>query len=74
VTKSWFGCSTDEFNTQKGKKCVVPFSERVEVLNACKYVSKVFPEDSWDQKVSDIQRVGADIFAMEATGRENLNF
>lgn len=68
------GCSTDEFNTQKGKKCVVPFSERVEVLSACRYVSKVFPEASWDQKISDIQREGADIFAIGSDWEGKFEF
>ncbi len=58
------GCSTDEFNASKGKHSVMPYDQRVEVLEACRYVDKVFPENSWDQKPEDIRREGADIFAM----------
>jgi len=58
------GCSTDEFNKEKGKNCVIPYSDRVEILLSCRYVDEVFPETSWDQKVHDIKRFGANIFAM----------
>ncbi|MCD1628162.1 adenylyltransferase/cytidyltransferase family protein [Seohaeicola saemankumensis] len=58
------GCSSDEFNRIKGKTCVMPFEHRAEILMACRYVADVFPEDSWDQKVGDIHRFNADVFAM----------
>lgn len=58
------GLSTDEFNAQKGKRCVIPFSERREVLLSCRHVDMVFPEESWDQKVDDVKKYGANVFAM----------
>jgi len=58
------GCSTDEFNARKGKSSVMPYEQRVEILEACRYVDKVFPENDWEQKQEDIRREGADIFAM----------
>jgi glycerol-3-phosphate cytidylyltransferase len=58
------GCSTDAFNGVKGKACVMPYSERAEILAACRYVDEVFPEDSWGQKVDDVRRNAVDIFAM----------
>lgn len=58
------GCSTDEFNSLKGKKSVMPYEQRVEILQACKYVDDVFPENDWSQKREDILREKADIFAM----------
>lgn len=58
------GCSTDEFNAIKGKKCVMPYADRAEILSACRYVDQVFPENTWEQKPGDIQKFGADIFAM----------
>lgn len=58
------GCSTDEFNEKKGKKCIIPFIDRVNILESCRYVDIVFPEESWDQKISDIRKFDANIFAM----------
>jgi len=58
------GCSTDEFNKLKGKKSIMPYDQRVEILQACRYVDHVFPENNWDQKREDILREKADIFAM----------
>ena len=58
------GCSTDEFNREKGKKALVPYAQRVAILKACRYVDDVFPESTWDQKRTDIVQKNADIFAM----------
>lgn len=58
------GCSTDEFNATKGKKTIIPFDQRQEVLASCRYVDAVFPETRWDQKRDDIVAQKADIFAM----------
>jgi glycerol-3-phosphate cytidylyltransferase len=58
------GCSTDEFNMLKGKKSMMPYGHRVDILQACRYVDAVFPEENWGQKRIDIAREGADIFAM----------
>lgn len=58
------GLSTDDFNHLKGKRCVIPFDERKEVLEACKYVDLVFPENSWEQKKDDVIFYDANIFAM----------
>ena len=58
------GISSDEFNELKGKKSFFSYAERAEIISACKYVDEVFPEHNWEQKVSDVKRVGADIFAI----------
>src|SRR5690606_12128655 len=58
------GLSTDEFNAQKGKRTVIPFEARREVLLACRYVDKVIPETCWEQKRADILRENAQVFAM----------
>ncbi len=58
------GISSDEFNHVKGKKSFFSYEERAEIVSACKYVDEVFPEHSWDQKVSDIIKYKANIFAM----------
>ena len=58
------GCSTDEFNQLKGKKCIFPYSDRSEILESCQYVDQVFPEESWEQKVDDIKKYDVDTFAI----------
>lgn len=58
------GVSTDEFNNEKGKQCVIPYSERANIVSAIKYVTKVIPETSWDQKSTDIKKYNADCFIM----------
>lgn len=58
------GLSSDEFNSIKGKTTVMPFDQREAVLLSCKFVDRVFPEESWDQKPNDIKRESASIFAM----------
>mgnify|MGYP006272090333 CR=1 FL=1 len=56
--------STDEFNEKKGKYSVVSFADRFEILSAIKFVDQVIPEQSWEQKVSDVLKYNVDIFAI----------
>ena len=58
------GVSTDEFNMVKGKKTIIPYEQRVEILNSCRYVDLTFAENTWEQKPVDIARFEAHIFAM----------
>jgi len=58
------GLSSEEFNAIKGKKTIISYSDRKEILESCRYVDKVFPENNWEQKRQDILREKADIFAM----------
>ncbi|WP_113910617.1 adenylyltransferase/cytidyltransferase family protein [Roseovarius dicentrarchi] len=67
------GCSTDEFNAEKGKLCVTPYEGRAEILRACRYVDLVIPEESWDQKRRDIRTYNADIFAMGSDWTDRFN-
>ncbi|MCE8007029.1 adenylyltransferase/cytidyltransferase family protein [Aestuariivita sp.] len=57
-------CSTDEFNALKGKQTAIPFAHRVEVLEACKHVDLVIPEERWEQKRQDIVDHKVNLFAM----------
>lgn len=63
--------STDEFNAIKGKKSVVPFADRVEMVRACRFVDEVIAETDWTQKEADIARYAADALVMggDWTGR-----
>lgn len=56
--------STDEFNAIKGKTTVIPFADRVEIVQNIKCVDEVIAENDWEQKVSDIQKYNVSIFAM----------
>lgn len=56
--------STDEFNSLKGKKTVISYQQRAEIVEAIKYVDKVIPEHNWEQKVTDIKIYNVDTFAM----------
>lgn len=63
-TRLVVGLSTDEFNALKGKKSVMPYEDRKAVLEACRFVDEVFPENNWNQKLPDAVRTGADVFVM----------
>jgi len=56
--------STDEFNLQKGKKVMIPYAQRAEIVANIKCVDMVIPENSWEQKVEDIKKYDIDIFAI----------
>lgn len=56
--------STDEFNLLKGKTCVIPFEERAAIVEGIKYVTKVIPENDWDQKISDVKKYKVDAFVI----------
>jgi glycerol-3-phosphate cytidylyltransferase len=58
------GCSTDSFNELKGKRTIVRFEDRLEILRSCRHVDIAFPENSWDQKRSDIVKYEVNIFGM----------
>lgn len=56
--------STDEFNEHKGKKAYYDYEHRKIVVEAIRYVDKVIPESSWEQKVADVKEYDIDIFVM----------
>ncbi len=58
------GLSTDEFNRIKGKKTLIPFEERREIIKSICYVDEVIPEESWDQKEKDIKKLNIETFVM----------
>jgi len=58
------GVSTDEFNLLKGKKTLIPFDQRADIVAAIQYVDKVIPEENWEQKISDIQELDIDLFVI----------
>ncbi len=59
------GLSTDEFNNkEKNKECYFDYENRKLLLDAVKYVDLVIPEETWEQKVSDIQKYNIDVFVI----------
>lgn len=59
------GLSTDEFNNkEKNKECYFDYENRKSLLDAVKYVDLVIPEETWEQKVTDIQKYNVDVFVI----------
>lgn len=66
--------SSDEFNAIKGKKSVMSFEERKEILENIKYVDKVIREDHWDQKIEDVKKYDVDVFVMGDDWKGKFDF
>ena len=58
------GVSTDEFNKKKNKVTVIPFEQRVAIVQNIKGVDAVISENSWNQKEKDILKYDVSVFAM----------
>ncbi len=56
--------STDEFNAIKGKKSFFNFEDRRRIVEACRFVDLVIPEENWEQKEVDIKRHNVSTFVM----------
>ncbi len=56
--------STDEFNELKGKKTLIPYEQRAEIVGNIKCVDKVIPEHNWEQKIEDIKKYDVDLFVI----------
>lgn len=66
--------SSDEFNLSKGKESFYSYDIRKEILEACRYVDLVIPENDWGQKASDVQRYDIDTVVMGADWRGDERF
>jgi len=58
------GVSSDTFNTSKGKHSIIRYEHRAAIVGAMRDVSKVVPEEAWDQKEKDIARFDVDVLVM----------
>jgi glycerol-3-phosphate cytidylyltransferase len=57
--------STDEFNwNEKQKRCYSPYEVRKQLLESIRYVDLVIPENSWEQKNTDVIEYHVDTFVM----------
>ena len=68
------GLSTDEFNNIKGKKSVLNYDERKNILEAIKYVDEIIPEENWNQKPDDIKKYNVDILVMGDDWKDSEKF
>lgn len=67
--------STDEFNwMQKQKRTYFSYEKRKHLLEAIRYVDLVIPENSWEQKVSDINLYQVDTFVMGDDWRGEFDY
>jgi glycerol-3-phosphate cytidylyltransferase len=67
--------STDEFNNrEKNKKTYFSYNERKQLLEAIRYVDLVIPEESWEQKKSDIVMYHIDVFVMGDDWKGKFDF
>jgi glycerol-3-phosphate cytidylyltransferase len=66
--------STDEFNTLKGKKVMISYANRAEIVENIKCVDQVIPEHNWEQKIGDIKKYNIDVFAMGDDWRGEFDF
>lgn len=57
--------STDKFNSiEKGKKTYFTYTERKILLESIRYVDLVIPENTWDQKSTDVLNYKIDVFVI----------
>ncbi|WP_455654511.1 glycerol-3-phosphate cytidylyltransferase [Phascolarctobacterium sp.] len=67
--------STDEFNwNSKRKKCYFTYEIRKQLLEAIRYVDLVIPENSWEQKVNDVQEYHVDTFVIGDDWKGKFDF
>jgi glycerol-3-phosphate cytidylyltransferase len=63
-TKLIVAVSTDEFNESKGKKNIIPYAQRAEIVSNIKCVDMVIPENNWEQKIGDVKKYDVNIFSI----------
>ncbi len=69
------GLSTDEFNAIKNKNDVHDsYEKRKENLLASGLVDMVIPENSWDQKETDVLKNNVDVFVMGSDWEGKFDF
>ncbi len=66
--------STDEFNALKHKTAYHSYEDRKLILEAIRYVDKVIPETTWDQKIKDVVDNNIDVFVMGDDWKGQFDF
>lgn len=54
------GVTVDELVSYKGKKAMIPFEDRIEIVRSCKYVDAAIPQYDMD-KLTACKKLGATI-------------
>lgn len=67
------GVSTDEFNSVKGKKTIIPFKDRIEIIRNLRCVDQVIPEQDWEQKGDDIKRYNVSLLGMGSDWQDHFD-
>ena len=66
--------STDEFNRLKHKQAHFSYEHRKYILEAIKYVDEVIPENTWEQKITDVRENDIDVFVMGDDWKGEFDF
>jgi glycerol-3-phosphate cytidylyltransferase len=67
--------STDDFNErEKGKRTYFSYAQRKLILEAIRYVDEVIPEESWEQKRTDVKEHGVSCFVIGDDWRGKFDF
>lgn len=54
------GVTVDELVTYKGKRAMIPFEDRIEIVRSCKYVDAAVPQYDMD-KLTACKKLGASV-------------
>ena len=54
------GVTVDELVTYKGKRALIPFEDRIEIVRSCKYVDAAVPQYDMD-KLTACKKLGASV-------------
>jgi glycerol-3-phosphate cytidylyltransferase len=68
------GLSTDEFNGKKHKTSLLDYENRKVVLEAIRHVDLVIPEQTWEQKLEDVEKYAVDTFVIGDDWRGEFDF
>ena len=66
--------SSDEFNEGKGKFCQISDTDRMQIVEAIRYVDEVILETCWEQKIKDVQAYDVDVFVMGDDWKGKFDF
>jgi len=67
------GCATDAFAQSTGRECYMPYAHRREVLESCRYVSRVIPQSAFGQERTDIVNYNVSTLAVGPKDRGRLD-